>query len=71
MEKFSNMSMLDAKDAKKAWGDIEKILSMAEILTEVEDIKLEKMAECRLRDDEEGGMKNKGGYIAVPKVVGE
>ena len=71
MKKLAKMAMLDENDVKNALPDIEKILPAAEILKEVDMTEVPMRGEGALREDEEEPTFFEGGYIVVPKVVGE
>lgn len=71
MEKLAKKAMLDIHDVKMAWDDIEKTLKMADILQEIDTIDCIEPEAGVLRPDEVKECNSEGGYIIVPKVVGE
>lgn len=71
MEKLAKMAMLDISDVQKVWKDIGKMLEAAEILKEIDAVDKLPKGTGILRPDEVEASDSKGGYIIVPKVVGE
>ncbi|MBR5535718.1 MAG: hypothetical protein IKU60_03625 [Clostridia bacterium] len=72
MEKLAKMAMLDVKDAHNAKRDIEKMVRMAEILTELDPYEaIEEERAGALRPDEVKDKSLTWEKIIVPKVVGE
>ncbi len=81
MEKLAKLAMLDIKCEDSLLEDIESILKMTDILSEVESEKSEHHEEWQFRDDavkhsfdREDLLSNapcvEDGFVIVPKVVG-
>lgn len=71
MKNLAKMAMLDVSDVENVWTDVEKMLERAEILKDIEPMDCLIKTDCVLRSDEAENFKCEGGYIVVPKVVGE
>lgn len=81
MEKLAKLAMLDIKCGEGLMQDIESVLKMTEVLSEVKAEECEKHAGRRFREDEvkpsfdrEELLSNapcvEDGFVIVPKVVG-
>ena len=71
MENLAKMAMLDENDVQRLWADVENLLTIAKVLEELDVTTLPDCKRGTLREDEASEPCAEGGYIIVPKVVGE